>query len=190
MAASACCSPDVLNGGTIINSTIVNSQLTNSSIQGSEFVAGKISNSTIDASTLTNSTMTGGRVENAEIASSTITTPNISDPTITHGTATETNLVDCSLESLVKIDDASASLIADALASLPADSLTAFAHAILSHLEPAVPETIPVDKTVSIGSDESISTSVAGDRTTLLGAPDKWISLADGAVPVYRMVEK
>lgn len=186
MGSSSCGAMDTLNGGTLINSTIVNGQLTNSSIQGSEFASGRITGSTIDNGTITNSTMTGGRIENSDIV-----TPTITTPVINQGTATGTKLAECSLETLVKIDDASATLIANALAYLPADSLAALAKAILAQLTIEGPGVIPSNKDVpSDFGDGSLTTCIAGDRNKILGSPDKWIAFADGAVPVYRLIDK
>lgn len=186
MGASSCGGLDTLNGGTIVSSTMVNSQITNSTLQSSEFVAGKITNSIIDLSTITNTTMTGG-----SITSAAITTPTVTNPTITGGTLTGSTFDSGTLQSLVKIDDASAFTIANALASLQPDQLAALAKAILAQLIVESPGGIPADKMVSFASgNDTLTTMVAGDRTGVLGKPDKWVQMVDGVVPVYAMTDK
>lgn len=186
MGASSCGGLDTLNGGTIVNSTMLNGQITNSTVQSSEFVAGKVTNSTIDLSTITNATMTGG-----SITSAAITTPTVMNPTVTGGTLTGSTFDSGTMQSLVKIDDASAFTIANALASLQPDQLASLAKAILAQLVVDNPGNIPADKTVTFAAgNDTLTTMVAGDRTGVLGKPDKWVQLADGVVPVYAMSNK
>lgn len=186
MGASSCGGIDTLNGGTIINSTMVNGQITNSTVQSSEFVAGKITNSTIDLSSITNATMTGGSITGAAI-----TTPTVTNPTVTSGTFTGSTFVSGTMQSLVKIDDASAFTIANAIASLQPDQLAALAKAILAQLVVDNPGNIPTDKMVAFAAgNDTLTTMVAGDRTGVLGKPDKWVQMVDGVVPVYAMSNK
>ena len=186
MGASSCGGLDTLNGGTIVNSTMVNGQITNSTVQSSEFVSGKVTNSTIDSSTITNVTMTGG-----SITGTAITTPTVTNPTVTGGTLTGSTFDSGTMQSLVKIDDASAFTIANAIASVQPDQLAALAKAILAQLVVDNPGNIPADKTVPFAAgNDTLTTLVAGDRTGVLGKPDKWVQMVDGVVPVYAMTDK
>lgn len=186
MGASSCGGIDTLNGGTIVNSSMVNGQITNSTLQSSEFVSGKITNSVIDLCTATNVTMTGGSITDASINN-----PEVLNPEVTRGTLTGSTLDSCTLQSLTKIDDASAFTIANALASLQPDQLAALAKAILAQLIVESPGGIPADKMVSFASgNNTLTTMVAGDRTGVLGKPDKWVQMVDGVVPVYAMTDK
>lgn len=179
MSASSCGGLDMLNGGAITNSTIINSQVANSSIQGSEFTSGTITGSTIVSSTLTSPNINGGNITGATIAGSTLT-----EPTINQGVSNSTKLVGSSIESLAKIDDTSAELIANAIAYLPAEKLAALANAILSQYSQPSPGTISSDD-LTTSTGETITTTCFGSSDTLLGKPGKWVGFGGGAVPVY-----
>lgn len=115
--------------------------------------------------------MEGGTIKDATILNSQMVNSVISSSTIDSS----------SITNLSSIDSASARVIMQAIAALPPSDLRVLIDALLAALRGGVDFSTAVTCL-----DNSIPATMFGNDEFLLGAPDGWITIADGAIPVYR----
>lgn len=84
------------------------------------------------------------------------------------------------IANLVSIDDASASLIANAFLRLGKTDLKNIASAILGAAE------LPEATEQPALEEGNLSRQHYGSADAVLGTPDKWLTVGDGAVPLYK----
>lgn len=112
----------------------------------------------------------GGVINAATITNSQIVTSIIQNSAFESGR----------IANLVSIDDASASLIAKAFLSLGKEDLKALATVILGAAElPAATEQPALE-------EGNLSRQHYGSADAVLGTPNKWLTVGDGAVPLYK----
>lgn len=113
----------------------------------------------------------GGMIAEAHVTASAITDSRVSG----------SELSGCQVKELASVDDASAQTIADAIAKLP--------EGMLVELSKALAKAMPLASSASapqVTTEDSVPTSIAGNRELLLGKPEVWITHHDFIVPGYR----
>ena len=117
------------------------------------------------------------------LSGGTIHNSNIYDSRISGSTFENGVIKSSSIESLTAIDQASAVSIANALTSLSASQLKDLAEALFA----ALGDKVSITEGPALSTAAPIPTEIAGNRSSLLGAPDGYAKFgADYVVPVYR----
>lgn len=109
----------------------------------------------------------------------TILEAQIIDSKITNSLISASELASSAIINLASIDAASAQKIVDAMAGLPPENLAALAKALVAAIG-STPGSKPETTT-----QPELPTTIAGERTMLLGKPGSWVELVNGYVPVY-----
>ncbi len=114
--------------------------------------------------------MEGGTIKDSTVVSSSVVNSSVSS----------SNVDSSSITNLSSIDSASVRVIVQQIASLPTSDLAGLLAALLSlassgtsHVEPDCLE-------------GNFPAAVAGSGDFVLGKPDGWLNIADGAIPVYQ----